>query len=146
MQTKFLLTKNWMLNVLLLVLFALCGAGEAMAVGSGTAADPYILEDGGEYEMKAFNPFFCKFEAPADGKLTLLTNSSFAVYEDTGDKETQFTVVDTSIDPNGTVLMAQTTVSISSVRQVRPTIWDSHSRFPAVRYACTSAAKQWILS
>lgn len=98
MQKKHLLTKSWMLNALLLVFFTLCGTGQVMAVGSGTATDPYIIEDGGEYEMKAFNPFLCKFEAPSDGKLTLLTNSSFAVYEDAGDENSQFTVVDTSVE------------------------------------------------
>ena len=93
MQTKHLLTKNWMLNVLMFVLFTLCGAVQAVAVGSGTAAAPYIIEDGGEYQMTAYKPFYCVFTAPSDGTLTIYMSDSYAVYTDKN-----FNVKDESVD------------------------------------------------
>lgn len=84
MQTKFLLTKNWALNILMLIMFSFMGIGQAIAdvVGSGSKEDPYVLENGTTLTLKAYQSFYAKFTAPADGIFSLYTKDSYALYTD----------------------------------------------------------------
>lgn len=67
--------------LVLSVLFTCGGVLQAHAEGSGTLDDPYVLEDGGTYDIVANTDFYGVFTAPADGRLSL-TNTNFAVYTD----------------------------------------------------------------
>ncbi len=84
MQTKFLLTKNWALNILMLIMFSFMGIGQAIAdvVGSGSKEDPYVLENGTTLTLKAYQSFYAKFTAPADGIFSLYTKDRYALYTD----------------------------------------------------------------
>ncbi len=74
-------------------LFLWCGNASAAGQGSGTKADPYVLENGAAYSIKQFGSFYAKFTAPSAGKF-VLTGDSYNVYKD----ET-FSTIDDKITP-----------------------------------------------
>lgn len=63
------------------LLFLWCGNVNAAVVGSGTKADPYVLENGTAYTIESFGSFYAKFTAPSAGKF-VLTGDSYSVYTD----------------------------------------------------------------
>ena len=74
-------------------LFLWCGNASAEVQGSGTKADPYVLENGASYSIESFGSFYAKFTAPSAGKF-VLTGDSYSVYTD----ET-FSTIDNKIIP-----------------------------------------------
>ncbi len=94
MQTKLLLTKNWALNALMLVMmFAFGSVMTANAEGSGTKEDPWIFESGQTYNVDAYKSFYGVFTAPSAGTFSL-GQTNYAVYTDA-----TFTTMDNSINP-----------------------------------------------
>lgn len=94
MQTKLLLTKNRMLNALMLVMmFAFGSVVTANAEGSGTKEDPWIFESGQTYHVDAYKAFYGIFTAPSAGTFSL-GKTNYSVYTDA-----TFTTRDTSIEP-----------------------------------------------
>lgn len=67
--------------LMMMFAFLWCGNISAAIVGSGTKADPYVLENGTEYPIEAFGSFYAKFTAPSAGKF-VLTGDSYNVYTD----------------------------------------------------------------
>lgn len=68
-------------TLLVTLLFLWCGNVNAAVVGSGTKADPYVLENGTAYTIESFGSFYAKFTAPSAGKF-VLTGDSYSVYTD----------------------------------------------------------------
>lgn len=64
------------------LLFLWCGNVNAAVVGSGTKADPYVLENGTAYTIEAFGSFYAKFTAPSAGKFVLTDMDPYSVYTD----------------------------------------------------------------
>lgn len=64
------------------LLFLWCGNVNAAVVGSGTKADPYVLENGTAYTIESFGSFYAKFTAPSAGKFVLTDMDPYSVYTD----------------------------------------------------------------
>ena len=69
-------------TLLVTLLFLWCGNVNAAVVGSGTKADPYVLENGTTYTIKSFGSFYAKFTAPSTGKFVLTDMDPYSVYTD----------------------------------------------------------------
>lgn len=69
-------------TLLVTLLFLWCGNVNAAVVGSGTKADPYVLENGTAYTIESFGSFYAKFTAPSAGKFVLTDMDPYSVYTD----------------------------------------------------------------
>lgn len=69
-------------TLLVTLLFLWCGNVNAAVVGSGTKADPYVLENGTAYTIESFGSFYAKFTAPSAGKFVLTDMGPYSVYTD----------------------------------------------------------------
>lgn len=81
-------------TLVMMILFVWCGNMSAAVVGSGTVADPYVLEQGTEYQFQEFGSFYAKFTAPSEGKFVLACPEVFALYTDAS-----FSTIDENIIP-----------------------------------------------
>lgn len=70
MEKVYLKAKEWLLKAMLTLSVVGLGVSSAIAQ-TGTVEEPLVLEDGGEYDIPAFNNVYAIFTPETDGTLTI---------------------------------------------------------------------------
>lgn len=93
---------NRVVSIFLLIAIFFCGSTFfAKAQGAGTKEDPYVFENGGTYEVAAYQSIYGIFTAPFDGVLSI-DKFNFKVYADASFDESKLAETQSTFNGNFT--------------------------------------------